>query len=86
MAAVSTIQTQRLYNDIDGYCRLTDNVGYCSSEIAENDLLTQFNRSRTTSLALWGASLTGVGLTVWQSTKPVQVQMTPSGFMIGGRF
>lgn len=86
IATISTIQTHRLYNDISNYCELTEGTGYCSTEVQENDLITQFNRSQTTSLVLWGASLAGVGLTVWQSTKPVQVHMTQRGFMIGGQF
>lgn len=85
-ASLSTIQTHRLYTDINTYCDLIDGSGYCSSEVEENDLLNQFKRSQTTSLLLWGASIAGMGLTTWQATKPVQVQVTHRGFMIGGQF
>ena len=49
-ASLSTIQTHRLYTDINTYCDLIDGSGYCSSEVEENDLLNQFKRSQTTSL------------------------------------
>ncbi len=85
-ASISTLHTHRLYNDINTLCQLTDGGGYCSSEVQENDLLGQFKRSQTTSLLLWSAAVTGVGLTTWQATKPAQIQVTPGGFTIGGQF
>ena len=69
-ASLSTLHTHRLYGDINTHCKLTDGVGYCSSEIQDNDLLSQFKRSQTTSLLLWSAAVAGVGLTTWQATNP----------------
>ena len=86
VAAAYTMQTHRLYQDIDTHCKLTDGRGYCSNEAQKDDLLNQFQRSQTTSLILWGASLAGAGVTVWQATRPMQVQITQSGLIIGGQF
>lgn len=86
LAAVSTMHTHRLYGDIDTHCQLTDGRGYCSNEVQKNDLLNQFERSQTTSLILWGASLASASVTVWQATRPIQVQITQSGLIIGGQF
>ena len=86
LAAVSTAQTHRLYGEVSTQCQLTDGRGYCSNVAQKNDLLNQFERSQTTSLILWGVSLAGAGLTTWQVTKPVQLQVTHGGFIIGGQF
>ena len=86
LATLSTFQTHTLYQEINASCDLFDGKGFCTSTIQDNDLLTQFEQSQTTSLILWGTSIAGVGLTIWQSTKPVQVHMTQRGFMIGGHF
>ena len=86
LAAVSTMHTHRLHGEIKSNCQLTDGVGYCSNEVQKNDLLNQFERSQTTSLALWGISVAGAGLTAWQATKPIQVQVTQSGLIVGGQF
>ena len=85
-ASISTIQTHLLYSNIKTLCKLTNGVGYCSSEVQEDDLLNQFRRSQITSLVLWSASLTGVGLTTWQATTPVHLQISLGGFTIGGEF
>ena len=85
-ASLSTLYTHSLFSDINTHCKLTDGVGYCSSEVQENDLLSQFKRSQTTSIFLWSAAVAGVGLTTWQATKPVHVHISQGGFTIGGQF
>jgi len=86
LATASTIRTSGLYQDISAACKLVDNKRLCTNDVQENDLMDQFKQSQTISLALWGASIAGAGLTVWQASKPVQTTITPTGIWVGGQF
>lgn len=86
LATASTIRTSGLYKDISAACNLVDGKGLCTDGVQENDLINQFEQSQTISIALWGASIAGAGLTVWQASKPVQTTITPTGVWFGGQF
>ena len=86
LATASTLRTSGLYQDISSGCNLVDGKGLCTNGVQENDLINQFEQSQTISLALWGASIAGAGLTVWQVSKPVQTTITPTGVWFGGQF
>lgn len=85
-ASISTIRTNSIYTQLSAVCDI--NSGLCMDGLTENDLLSQFNQSKVTSLSLWGGALIGAGLTVavQQRSSTVTVQPWNGGLMLGGQF
>lgn len=83
-ATAMTVQTARLYTEIENTCDL--NSGFCLDSVSDTDLLNQFNRSKSISLALWGTTLVGAGLSTWQYSQSVQVSVQHGSLTIGGQF
>lgn len=85
-ASISTIRTNNVYTQLSAVCDI--NSGLCMDGLTENDLLSQFNQSKVTSLSLWGGALIGAGLTVavQQRSSTVTVQPWNGGLMLGGQF
>ena len=52
VASLTTIQSQRLYTEVESVCDLNGSL-LCRSELSESDAINKFNRSRATSLTLW---------------------------------
>lgn len=83
-ATAMTIQSSTLYTEIENACEL--NSGFCLDSVSDTDLLSQFNRSKSISLALWGTTLVGAGLSTWQYSQSVQVSIQHGSLTIGGQF
>ena len=83
-ATAMTVRSSKLYAEIEANCDLSS--GFCLDNIADTDLLGQFNRSKSISMALWGTTLVGAGLTTWQYSRSVQVSIQHGSLTIGGQF
>ncbi len=85
-ASIYTVRTNNLYTQLEDVCDISS--GLCMTSLNENDLLSQFNQAKVTSLSLWGGALIGAGLTVaiQQRSSTLTVQPWNGGFMLGGQF